>query len=346
MQAAELANAGATANADATIMSEVALQTHDDVRCAMCNCMRAKADMQDSTRCLGCNRLRLKLHKLRDCLPEDWAKEMSEGERAKFYDEHRGKLSADLKVAVAELVTLKQSRTQVVELVGSGVYLDEDDLRSKYKAKPGVAERIMERTHSFVHGLTDITMYEDMMYTRVATNTSKRELTDESSLTQDRIAAKPKRPRLAKAAEQDKENTAPEPAGESKPPPPAAKPWTEAQVGQVIKIAKTYSDLTEQLRELQTTCSTAISEFLPSHLLGKLQAMMAKLDCETAEVDANMETKTGAIKGIKDAAAAAKKATKELSNRLEGAIEEATTAAQEAGKLPADASLSADSRSD
>ena len=309
------------------------------VRCKLCNAEKLPSDMQEYGRCVDCNPLRQRLCRLHD-LPENWQKDMGEEERAQFYLDNKDKMSADLKTAVTNHIALKQSQTMQVDLQGTGFYMDEEDLRAKYANKPGYADKIMARAHSFVHKLTDACMYEDMQYSRIATNSTKREYSDESNMQQDSVAKKAKKPRKDNEDKENKENQG---ALENQPdqskPKPAAKapkPWTQSQEQQVVKVAKVYKDLFEELEELQkTSAGTAISEFMPKHLMSKLESLKIKIECEAAEVDVCMEAKTGVLKELKDQATTAKKNCKELSGRLEAAIEEATTAAEEAGKLPA-----------
>ena len=88
---------------------------------------------------------------------------------------NKGKLPEALKIAINNSISQTQTQSRQLELVGNGTFLDEFDLKVKYQHKAGYAEKIMERTLSFKHALTDAMMYEDMEYKSIATQSSKRE---------------------------------------------------------------------------------------------------------------------------------------------------------------------------
>jgi hypothetical protein len=88
---------------------------------------------------------------------------------------NKGKLPEALKIVINNSISQTQTQSRQLELVGNGTFMDEFDLKVKYQQKPGYAEKIMQRTHSFKHILTDAMMFEDMEYKTIATQSSKRE---------------------------------------------------------------------------------------------------------------------------------------------------------------------------
>jgi len=207
-------------------------------RCSLCNTDKLEAEMQEANRCFDCNPLRQRLARLNKEMHSTQGDLFSTvEERANFYLEHRGKLPADLKVVVVNSISQTQSRSRELQLVGTGTYLDEIDLKEKYKLKPGYAEKIMQRTFNFKHVLTDAKMYEDMEYQSKATQTTKRELNEEINMSQTEV---PKRAKKAKTDKiTDKENKAPA-LGDGA---TADKPFTVAQNKQVAKIAEGYTGM-------------------------------------------------------------------------------------------------------
>ena len=302
-----------------------AVQRH----CSLCNTDKLEAEMQEASRCFDCNPLRQKLARLNKELHSTAGDLFSTPEeRATFYLEHRGKLVADLKVVVVNSISQTQTRSRELQLVGTGTYLDEIDLKEKYKLKPGYAEKIMQRTFNFKHVLTDAKMYEDMEYQSKATQTTKRELKEEINMSQTEV---PKRAKKAKTDKiTDKENKAPA-LGDGA---TADKPFTVAQNKQVAKIAEGYTGMIVAITEIDDTITEkALGEFMPKHLQNKLATHKNKLEVEAAELAVCIEANTGDMKVVKAEFAAAKLTTKELSSRLESAVEEAAIAAEEAATI-------------
>ena len=82
-----------------------------------------------------------------------------------------------------------------------------------------------------------------------------------------------------------------------------------------------------------TITEKALGEFMPKHLQNKLATHKNKLEVEAAELAVCIEANTGDMKVVKAEFAAAKLTTKELSSRLESAVEEAAIAAEEAATI-------------
>ena len=73
-------------------------------------------------------------------------------QRAAFFRLHQNSFRKDLKVAFDQFLTVEKHIGFDVEFVGTGGFMDEDDLRVKYKSKAGRAIEIIKNTDKIVPG--------------------------------------------------------------------------------------------------------------------------------------------------------------------------------------------------
>ena len=112
--------------------------------------------------------------------------------RATFYQKAAGCTKAELVKLIEETVNEMMIETTEASLVGTGEYLDEEDLREKYKSKPPQRlEAILANAKRFTCPVSKVELFEDMKY-RSEESHSKKHITEHrlSATTEDRIKKK------------------------------------------------------------------------------------------------------------------------------------------------------------
>ena len=102
---------------------------------------KLEEEMQaDSNRCKECNPLRMQIMRLKaeSATNKEFFEDMAPTDRLKFYQVNKGKLAAELKTVIKVHISQVSYQSRVMSLAGTGTFLDEHDLREKYKTKPGV----------------------------------------------------------------------------------------------------------------------------------------------------------------------------------------------------------------
>ena len=249
--------------------------------CNLCNIDKPGKDMQDHGRCFECNPLRCCILRLKkeDADIATHSENMSKFDRAQFYLDNRGKCKEDVRLVINTRIKQTLLKSREVTLVGNGAYLDEVDLKNKYKDKPGIADKIMARTKSFKCNLTDLVMYEDMEYKTQVIQTTKRTYEETHEMEQEEVDKKPKKAKTGKGIkDKDKEN---QPPGEAAVVVVTEKKFTTAQINNIEKIATVYTKLVADLAEISNTIDTdELAPFVPKHLTQKLEADHQKLEVD------------------------------------------------------------------
>ena len=252
-----------------------------DGHCNLCDIDKLGKDMQEKGRCFECNPLRQCIVRLKkeDAAIGTHAENMSNVDRAQFYLDNRSKCKADVRLVINTSIKQTLLKSREVTLVGNGAYLDEVDLKNKYKDKPGIADKIMARTKSFKCNLTDLVMYEDMEYKTQVIQTTKRTYEETHEMEQEEVDKKPKKAKTVKGIKgKDKENQPPEEAAVVV---VTEKKFTTAQINNIEKIATVYTKLVADLAEISNTIDTdELAPFVPKHLTQKLETDQQKLEVD------------------------------------------------------------------
>ena len=259
------------------------------VKCNLCQAEKAAEDMQESGRCRECGPLRSRVLRLftANNTHRDEFLSLTQDAKKKFYEENRDKFGQDLKIAIASIVKQSTEHVQCASLVGNGTFLDEADMRDKYKAKPGRADAIIANTRNFVCPIAKVTLYEDMQYLSKREETTKRCHTEESIMSQEATIKPPKKPRTIKAVQEN-------PTGEPEP-----KPLSESQMATLAKYNDAYARLDEALTsKIDMVQKEDLSKFIPSHTIPSVTTFREKIRAEKAELEIAIESKHGTLKDV------------------------------------------------
>ena len=83
-----------------------------------------------------------------------------------FFQAAKTAMGNDLKLAILRTIEQKKTQSNKESFRGSGEYLDEDDLRAKYKDKPTQIANILANTRQYFCKIRGVTLFEIPEYTR------------------------------------------------------------------------------------------------------------------------------------------------------------------------------------
>ena len=108
--------------------------------CNLCNIAKPNSEFgAGGNRCGECNPLRIRIIRMRKNADEAEQEhlqafdKLSQQDRAQFFAENPNTFSDQLMLNISTIVTRSSEKTREHELVGTGEFLDEDDLRTHYK---------------------------------------------------------------------------------------------------------------------------------------------------------------------------------------------------------------------
>ena len=239
----------------------------------------------------------------------------------------------DVRAACSAFVKESSTKSMEVELIGTGKFLDEIDLKLKYADRPaGTVDKLMKRTKSFTDPDTDLVMYEVMEYMRKTTKVEKRSR-EEHKCMESEVTDKPTKRAKQQKQVQDKENMGPaggENAGKPEKKQKEQKPFTEKQVAALDKTSKAYSKMIEEMTDTAKTIDDdGLQPFMPAHLGTKLASHQKAVEVEIAELDLVRHVGKGSLSQVNTACTELKAATKVLLHRMGAAMEEANIEKQE-----------------
>ena len=195
----------------------------------------------------------------------------------------------------------------------------------RHKDKPGVADRIIARTHNFKCPITDRTMYEDMSYTRKRLERNHESFTLTTSAEQSKTQAMEDRPeKKAKKSKEPAEGLD-----------PSEKRFTAGQKYQLDKFGANYAKMIEDfVLQVEQVSTENLENYMPKHLLTKQAAFAAKLRLNAAELAVSIEAGKGDFSEYKATVKQNKVDMKELTARCDAAIDEACSAKAEEDETP------------
>ena len=123
-----------------------------------------------SRRCKCCHALKSRINRIcakHGNLAKDWTA-VSDEEKKTFYKNFGNLVGEDLIARLQETITECKKTSSLVEFEGTGDFLDEIDLREKYKSKPDQLQNILANTRTYFCNVRQVWLYEDVCYKRRA----------------------------------------------------------------------------------------------------------------------------------------------------------------------------------
>ena len=291
--------------------------------------------LQGKYRCKNCNKVAQRISRLmrdeaRD--GEEWTSEwidtgrMTPEERKDFYVSARKFVGpAQLKASMLSKIEEIKTRTNTQKWAASENFMDEDDLREKYKSKPEILANVLKNATQFRCPIRGCTMFADVSYNsnRVTTETEARHVKRSLDTNEDHKGEK--RPKKAIADAKPKREK----------PPPKPQQLTTAQVTALQKTHKLFVGLTEKIDgQMKLAQQDDVVELMPKFLISKSRIVLQDLESEMELITDAVE-KREAEKTLKASNKKTREETEAFLNDLNGAL----TMAQRHASLEAQAAL-------
>ena len=287
------------------------------VQCTLCGLLKDPSDIVDSCRCKQCNALRIRVYRKASQTEKDHFGKLNKSRSEEFYKEHFDKfkdaLSTALTAAIKDVVTVSEE----TGFKGAGTYMDEEDLKEKYKAKPGRAETIMKNANKYYCDNAECQMYEDLGYTSTNMTGTKRDVTSTTEMEQESKIKGKKKAKVAKGDAADNEDK----ANKQK----AEKELTEKQVISATAIKEALEGMAEQwLKTKEAIKESKQEEFMASMKIPeKWNDISEAIEMFVTDLGVSIEAKTGDFKDISKTSTDLKKRSKEFIKNVDEMLESA-----------------------
>ena len=239
------------------------------------------ANSCDRYKCKACNALLWRVGgvlKGNDVLDAKF-KEIDAERKQEFLRANHELMGADLKAAIEQMCEYSETSTMAYSASGTGTWLDEADLRTKYKGKPGVAETIMRNTKSFVCPISGQVLYEDVAY-----QTQSKAENTESVKRRLEISTESKRKGAKSAVEKPKQEAREDGDG---------KPLNEKHLEQLKKTSAELKLNSGKLEPYLKVCEVPdMQSGIPPSLIDKGRTCLAETKVYSSSVAVVMEEKT------------------------------------------------------
>jgi hypothetical protein len=199
----------------------------------------------DVLRCQLCNRVKNRVGLVFADGNGDLKKDWEKIDKATFNEKAKELYGDDLVKLIYDAIEEVTSSRFDVTFEGTGEFMDEEDMRAKYAAKPKRLDAILRNAKRIWDPTGEVELLEDMKYTSAKKATESHETKRKRSLDTEE---KPKKPRQPKVKVEKKDDG--EAAGEVA----DVKTLSEKQVAQIKAwkeqielLQKTFEPITEQL---------------------------------------------------------------------------------------------------
>ena len=130
--------------------------------------------------CKACHCLHSKVaRKTRDPELQDFAlSKLSKEDRRQFYSDNADASEDVLAAKMQESITRTKSRFLTTRFTGRGTFLDEADLREKYKEKPEQLANMLKHAETYLCPYRKVELYKDMEFTAVDIDEKKQRVAE------------------------------------------------------------------------------------------------------------------------------------------------------------------------
>ena len=162
------------------------------------------------------------------------------------------------------------------------------DVMPQLQDKPGIADKIIARTHSFVCPITDVTMYEDIKHK--SKHMDRHEEIDSIAQSgRSEAVVRPQKKAKAAKAVKDKENVS-----------PAEKSFSVGHIKTLEKFDVAYKKMIDELNKQKAQMEDdGLASYMPAHLIAKQMNTISNLKVDYAEMRVSMEAGQGNFLDIK-----------------------------------------------
>ena len=275
----------------------------------------------DRYKCKACNALLWRVGGIlqgNDVLAAKY-KDLSPEKKQLFLKENHELMGADLKAAIEQVCEYEQTSTMAYTALGPGAWLDEPDLRDKYKGKPGVADKIVKNTKSFMCPTSERVLYEDMNY-----QTQSKAENTESIKRRLEISTESKRKGAKQAAQRPKQEPCEDSNG-------ASKPLNEKQFEQLKKMITELEAHNKKLDQYLKVCEVPdIQNGIAPSLICKGKTCLAEIKVHISSMAVIIEEKS--CESLQEQMAAFRDAKNDLKEVLKKFSTAIKSASEDVGK--------------
>ena len=298
--------------------------------CNICReCLTEGDALRNKYRCKNCDTVAQRISRLvrndpgEDDFTSEWMDtgRMTPAERKDFYVSARLYLGPEnLKALMQSKIEEIKTRTNKDRWSAESTFLDEDDIREKYKGKPaGIIENILAKAEQFTCPNKGCVLYEDITYkkARVTETTEARHVKRSAETTEEKKGEKRQKTALADKPKKEK------------PPPPPPKPHqlSNKEVEDLRKTHKKFLGLSDKIDE-QVKEAQRMTQLVPAFMLEKSRTVKQDLESEMESICHAIGIRE-AKKTIKQSNKAIREETEEFIKEMGGAL---TTAANHLAK--------------
>jgi hypothetical protein len=247
-------------------------------------------------RCKVCNNHKTKLNRTLQRHPSidgPW-QELSKDKKDEFRKKGRDTVGLDLAAQLKQYVSETTTETVEDKFETEGVYMDEADIREKFKSKPEQAKHIMETAANFVCKVRNVKLYSVPQYKYISAEDKKRQLEVKRTLSTEEGFRKAKKTKVDKTAvKTEGQGTSSDQAGNMK----------ELTPKQVTALSTTSEGLQRDHDKLKETLATVTEEDwknFPAYVRKGTTLFEAKMLEHSALMDVSIANKKGIVKELKD----------------------------------------------
>ena len=274
-------------------------------------------------RCPACGALAARvcraLARLGDDTKEIWNDSIEQGkiDRATFNSSAKNLMGDDLTKLITETLEVVTKEENEVTLVGTGDYLDEADLKDKYKDKPERCRAILKNTRKFKCPISETVLYEDMHYHSLNRQTSISTVTKKRAAVTEHKVKKAAKPKAAASASE-----APQQAAERNAVTLSAKELETIDKFSE-KLTKAQNDLNNVITIADAPENKEFMNLVPSYVVQSIKALQLKVEESEVQFHAAKQDGVADFKTIKAAWIKTSLDVKEGKRRATLQIEEA-----------------------
>jgi len=214
--------------------------------------------------------------------------------KEQFYELAKDKVGQDLEKLIVHTYSVTQVTVNIAEMQGTGEFLDEEELKIKYKDRPLRLQAILKNAAKMYHPTWECDVYEDTVFKRETRDSVKR--TEEETLeasTTERVK-KIKRAKVAPKPKNGDSDETDDKANELK---QSTLTWVDKALTKSEELATKTSEIIGAVALEENKDWVA---FMPTYIITDARALSAKIVAFRSELELVKETKIcAAIAGVR-----------------------------------------------
>ena len=234
-----------------------------------------KGDNPGSHRCNKCNSLQSRIYRAKGTM--NWP---SKEAKVEFYKQHSALTGNELKKELEITLSTVQKETTRDKDDENVEWLDETDLKTRYKDKPQQLKSILEKAETREHPTRNVTLYADIVFKTLHSHAFEVETEAKRKATSHDVVKGAKK---IKQEKQEQDKQVKKERGE--PPARDAKPLATGHRAKLVKMEQKLDQVKEDYKQFgKHKEDPYLASFLPSVLVEASEKNMAEVDAALAEL--------------------------------------------------------------